>query len=384
MRLERRKTRAESHRDSGLSSHLEKEIRERILRDGQITFAEYMELALYHPVHGYYADPARGPGSDYQTSPTLTPSFGTLLANLLVRMWESLDRPNPFTVLEIGGGAGGLARAAIDASAEALGDRLAWEFVEHLEALRSVQRESVSQSRYRKALEDGPAIDGCVFANEVLDNFPVHLFEVVDGAAQEVYVTAGESEFQEALGPVSSPELATTAGQAVITLFDGDRFEIRVGLDRWASQTFRALRRGYLVVIDYGDFEPEIHRRRPEGTLVTYQKERLDELPLVDPGAKDITAHVNFTQLVNTLGGAGFDQIEVMTQGDLLKALGADQLAASLRSDQRLAESEERNVEVLSLLAERGRLSSLVLPGTLGDHLALLCAKDGPPLDLRK
>ena len=89
----------------------ESEVRRRIEERGFITFAEFMDLALYWPRGGYYSsgDPI-GPGGDYYTSPQVHPVFATLLAVQLFQMWELLDRPDPFTVVELGAGNGLLGR----------------------------------------------------------------------------------------------------------------------------------------------------------------------------------------------------------------------------------------------------------------------------------
>ena len=85
----------------------EAEIRRRIAERGPITFAEFMEVALYHPGGGYYTSGERvGASGDFYTSPSVHPAFGALLAVQLFQMWELLGRPAPFTIAEAGAGNG--------------------------------------------------------------------------------------------------------------------------------------------------------------------------------------------------------------------------------------------------------------------------------------
>ena len=95
----------------------EAEIRRRIAERGPITFAEFMELALYHPAGGYYTsgDPV-GSGGDFYTSPTVHPAFGALLAVQLYQMWQLLGQPAPFTVVEPGAANGLLCRDILSAA----------------------------------------------------------------------------------------------------------------------------------------------------------------------------------------------------------------------------------------------------------------------------
>lgn len=343
-----------------------------------MTYAAFMELALYDPERGFYTDPARGPGADYETSPALTPAFGSLVSRQLETMWRALYEPEKFTVLEAGGGRGDLAAAVFDSSPEL---PLEWIFVERSSRVRTSQERRFgksSQVAWQSSLDDGPAVVGVVLANEVLDNFPVHLCEVSPDGVCEVLIDSREDQFIEVLRPPSSPSLAAEMQEPAGHLVIGDRFELGLGLRAWCDEASAALRQGYLLVIDYGDTSPAIWTGRPSGTLVSYRNEQLTTDVLEDPGHADITAHVNFSRLVTGTKSAGFRDATLVTQAEWLESLGLGALVSSLKDAEKQAVAEERHSDAVSLMAERGRLHLLSSTPGLGDLKVLRAAKNAP------
>ena len=196
-------------------------LREEIDRaGGRITVARFMELALYHPEHGYYLAPDRRPGrgGDFLTSPEASPFFGITLARQIVECWERLGRPRPFTVREYGPGVGGLAYdviAGLHDAAPALLDGLSYRLVEpnrHRVAQALAAMEEVGLGEIVIAEEppapgaDLPSITGVVLANEVADAFPVHRLVARGGGFREQYVT-----WIAGVGPLTPPALLPPA-----------------------------------------------------------------------------------------------------------------------------------------------------------------------------
>jgi SAM-dependent MidA family methyltransferase len=331
---------------------LEARLLDRIAAYGVLSFAAYMEAALYDPDHGYYA--RRVPGADYRTAPTLTPWFGRLVCRHLRQQWEAMGRPDPFTVVEVGGGGGDLAAAVL----AGFGPALRWRFVERFDAVRELQR--------RRLPEDAPAewvpvlgtdpVDGCVLANEVLDNMPVHVLERTADGYREVYVTAAGGRLTETLGPPSK-EAAALAAPALPHLSEGDRWEVRP-IQAWCEAAAATLRRGSLLVFDYGDVEPDLWLRRPAGSLVTYRDDRMGNDPLEAPGLTDVTAHVDFSHLQRSALAAGFEAPALRSQRELLLSLGLQDVVDRLRAEPGMA-----------ALAERSRVGALAARGGLGDLL---------------
>lgn len=349
---------------------LERELVAGIEASGPIPFAGYMEAALYHPEHGYYARQVPGPASDYRTAPSLTPWFGRLIARGLEQQWEALGCPDPFTVVEVGAGGADLAPSALEAATGRFGTCLRWRFVERFDAVRDLQRGRLPEgtpAEWTPSLDAGEPVVGCVLANEVLDNMPVHVFELTDGGLREIWVGARGGRLAEQLGPPSSEAAAALAIGALPHLEEGDRLEVRPGLDAWCRSAARTLRRGFLVVIDYGDVEPGLWLQRPAGSLVTYRDERLGDDPLADAGLADITAHVDISHLQRAATAAGLVAEPPVSQRDFLLSLGLRDVVDALRNEERDVRREGRHTDGLRALAERSRVEALAARGGLGD-----------------
>ena len=184
------------------------------------------------------------------------------------------------------------------------------------------------------------------------------------------------AQYFASIGPVSEPNLAGQVAAALPHLEDGDRFEVSPGASAWVREAGEALDRGVVLVIDYGDEEPDLWRRRPGGSLVTYRDEGLGVDLLEDPGQADITAHVNFSALVRAAVGAGLRPGALRTQRAWLQTLGAAEVAESLRGRQEEAQLAGDHTAMVQLLAERSRLTALSARGGLGD-LLVFSAKKG-------
>jgi SAM-dependent MidA family methyltransferase len=358
------------------------ELAERIRSAGPIPFATYMERALYHPHHGYYAAHVPGNGVHYTTSASLTPWFGRLVARELGRMWQALGQPDPFTVVEVGGGLAVLAAEAMEVEGP-LAEALRWRFVEQFAEVKDLQRRrlgwAAGRASWVSGLDQGAPVVGCVLVNEVLDNFPVHLLEVSGAGVQEVYVDLEDDRLVERPGPLSSEALAHQAREAAAHLGDGDRFEVCLGVEAWCREAYGALERGYLLVIDYGDLEPGIWSRGPPGTLTTYGPSYLGPEPLEHPGAKDITADVNFSALVRAAREAGFTPDRLTHQRDWLLSLGLDAVAADLTGAAEEAVSWGWYEDAEVILGERDHVLALADGDGLGNLLVFRASKGVEP-----
>ncbi|MDQ4148930.1 MAG: SAM-dependent methyltransferase [Actinomycetota bacterium] len=358
------------------------ELRERIRTDGPMTFRDYMEATLYHPEHGYYVNIVPGAGAHYATSPSVSSWFGRLVAQELRRMWETLDRPRPFTVVEVGAGQGDLALPAIEAAGP-MADALRWRFIEPMPEVRKLQRrhlgEAITKAEWAADLDELPSVVGCIIANEVLDNFPVHVLQALgDGEVQEVYVDLDGDRLVERLGPLSDPGLKARAEEASPHLREGDRFEVSPALEEWCRKAARTLKRGYLLVIDYGDEEPDVWRLGPGGSVTTFGPNGKGKAPLDDPGTQDVTADLNFSALARAARAAGFDPKPIVNQGPWLLSLGLAEVAHNyFRSAKRAAEAGE-DEKAVTLMAERAQVLKLAKEGGLGEAWVFLASKGAP------
>jgi SAM-dependent MidA family methyltransferase len=347
----------------------------RIAQRGPISFAEFMALALYHPVHGYYfaGDPAR----DYQTSPNVHPVFGAVLGRQLADFWRLLGRPERFDVLEAGAGNGRLAadvtrwlRTAEPGCFAALRYLVqdltlpAGQTADRLTALGL----DLTKVEVRLGLPDAGEIEGCILSNELLDAFPVHRVKVRQGRLQEVYVAFEQGRFTEAM---REPAPAVGAHFERLHLLPGEECVAEVNLDAldWMRRAAQALRRGYMLTLDYGYAADALYAPwRKQGTLLTFYRHTSGEDPYIRVGRQDITASVDFTSLVRTGEEAGLRTFGLTAQSEFLAALGIGEALAQ-RPD---------SADLEAYYALRRSVIELTDPTGLGRISVLVQGKDVP------
>ena len=267
---------------------------------GWISFARYMELALYAPGLGYYTAGAHkfGEAGDFITAPELSPLFGRTLARQVA---EIMANSTPH-ILELGAGSGKLA-ADMLGELEQLGSLPdSYSILEVSADLRERQRELIQQRLphlfdrvcWLDALPD--TLSGAVVANEVLDALPVHLVHWQDSALNERGVALGESGFIWQERAILDDELLKAAGQ--IKTPDDYVSEICLAARGLINSLASRLTQGAMLFIDYGFGAREYyHPQRAQGTLMCHYRHHAHDDPFFLPGLQDITAHVNFTDV---------------------------------------------------------------------------------------
>jgi SAM-dependent MidA family methyltransferase len=330
--------------DQALLARIVDEIR----GSGPMTFARFMELALYAPQLGYYTSPATriGRRGDFLTAPELHPIFGAAIARFVAATWEHMGRPASFAIREYGAGTGALARAtaaALAADAPDLARALRYEAVE----INPQRREDLEASWPPEwpiplatldpatARTARPTSAGIVLANEFLDAFPVHVVEQADDGLREVHVAASSAtELVATLRAPSTPLLAEQLTAEGVVLTPGQRAEVAVGLDGWFAEVAGWLGTGVALAIDYGAAASDLFGApRPRGTVVGYVGHQVVDDPLVAVGRQDLTAHVDFTAVDRAAQTAGLTPLGFTTQAAFLVDLGLEELLERRRSD---------------------------------------------------
>lgn len=316
----------------------------------RVTFAQYMEWALYDPQQGYYSQRVSlGREGDFFTAAHLGPDFGELLAVQLAEMWQHLGQPQPFTVLEMGAGDGRMAAdivAYLEREDPACFGALHYGIVERSPQLQQRQQETLGRWLGQAppqiqwyAWEAVPTLGlvGCCVSNELVDALPVHRVQVQDGQLWEVYVAwdAAENRAVEVLGSLSTPDLATYFADLGLDLTrspypEGYCTEVNLAARQWLQTVSQGLARGYVLTIDYGYAADRYYQpSRHQGTLQAYTQHRRHNDPYAAPGHQDLTAHVNFTALEQWGQAMGLHTLDRIPQGFFLMALGlGDRLAA--------------------------------------------------------
>jgi SAM-dependent MidA family methyltransferase len=366
---------------------------ERIVASPQqrITFAEYMDLALYHPQHGYYNSdrPSIGKQGDFITSSHWGADFAEVLAQQFVEMWEFLDRPVNFTIVEMGAGQGTFAENVLQ--------YLQWQYpeffnvleyiiVELSAVLKAEQRQrlghlkSIKWCNFDEIVND--SVIGCFFSNELVDALPVHQLILEKGQIKEIYVAAEtpknaqkEINFIEVVDEVSTPKIAKYFELLELDLSasvygDGYRSEVNLAALDWMSTVAEKLQQGYLLTIDYGHPAHRFYNpRRSEGTLQCYYRHRYHNNPYINVGRQDLTAHVNFTALENQGRLCGLDVVGFTQQALFLMALGLGDRLVSLSTN------DAKVLDVATFLRRREALHQLIDPMGLGGFGVLVQIK---------
>lgn len=266
-----------------------------IQRDGPISFADYMQMALYEPEYGYYVSgPAKmGWEGDYYTSTDVSSFFAYCMGQQLLQMWDTLGQPSPFVVVEQGSGRGNLAQGiCLWAEQHAPTLRAALDY--HTEDIRAGQN----------ALAQNVLSPSVILSNELIDAFPVHIVQLYEKKLYEVYVDVQpDGRLYEVLDDPSNQEIACYLDTYKIpwqTFPDGWRAEISLDALHLLARNAQAIgRHGFLLTIDYGDKARALYTpARLNGTLACYFQHQFSNAPLIRPGKQDITAHVNFSALL--------------------------------------------------------------------------------------
>lgn len=325
----------------GSEPELVERLRAEIARDGPITFARFMERALYEPGLGYYRRATPGPGreGDFLTAPEMHPVFGRLVGRQVAEVWAMLDRPASFTVREHGAGEGALALAMLDglaADAPELLGAIRYEPVEVEAARLDTFRQRLADAGHAARIAEPAArpITGVVLANEVLDALPVHRLRQDGPTLVELFVDWDDGRFVEVAGPPSTPDLARRLAADGVRLHDGQVAEVCLAADRWIADAAAGLERGVLLLIDYGHPATELYGpRRAAGTLMAYAAHRAHDDPFANVGRQDLTAHVDLTAVDRAARAAGLAPLGTTTQARFVLNLGLEALLREVQAD---------------------------------------------------
>lgn len=351
-------------------NELLEEIVRRIRAHGPMPFAAYMQLALYDPRHGYYSggEVRTGWQGHFVTSPELDPAFGGLWAKAFEQVWERSGKPERFEIVEIGPGEGGFARAVLEHVGGEFLDALTYRLVERVPEVRARQENALA-GQWDLAWSDSvtalPEIPhGCVFANEILDNLPVHLIEGSDDGVIEICVDERDGELCFSSHPPSNPELQRFTERTGTTPSPGTRVEVTLAAESLIGHLASRLRSGAIYLVDYGAEGPELAQRG--GSLLAYSGSAVDDDVLADPGHRDITAHANWSSVMQSLRKHGFAVDGPTAQRDVLLDLGARELDLELKLEHERALGQGLGLEAMRALSRRQALAALLDRGGLG------------------
>lgn len=364
-----------------VSQELSSRIAAEIARHGGwLSFARYMEMALYEPGLGYYSNPGQvfGAAGDFVTAPELTPLFGATLARQ-VSPWlkDPALAGQGQVVLEVGGGSGMLAAQLLNAL-----DNVGHHEVRYLILELSAERRE-HQRQTLKSLAPGlmdrvgwletfpESFAGVVVANELLDAMPVQLFEWqadAEAELQEMGVTWVDGQFAWAPRPADSvltetvTALRNRLGPEGAQWHSPYRSEVCPAQQAWMRTLADCMTAGVVMLLDYGFAAPEYyHPQRDQGTLMCHYRHRSHADPFLWPGLSDITAHVDFTALARSATAEGFSLVGYTSMAAFLLNAGLlDELADLPREPESFWFAQAQAVQQLISEAEMGELFKVI------------------------
>jgi SAM-dependent MidA family methyltransferase len=351
--------------------------------DGWMSFARYMELALYAPGLGYYAGGSHKfgdhrAGGDFLTAPELTPLYGQALARQVAQV---LAASSP-QVMEAGAGSGRLAADLLHALA-ALGcapER--YQILELSGELRARQQATLAEQAPEYAnrvewLDELPErFSGCLVGNEVLDAMPTHVLRWDDTepatAVLEGGVGLADGRLVRTERPASAALVAAASALPVVAPY---RSELCLAATAWVTELARRLDKGALLLIDYGLPRHELyHPQRDGGTLRCHYRHRVHDDPLWLPGLSDITSHVDFTAVAEAGFDAGLEVLGYTSQANFLINCGIGELL-----EERIVGAGDTASATNTELRARGAVNVLISPDEMGEMFKVIALGRGVP-----
>jgi len=353
---------------------------ERVLRNmlqhGDLPFRDFVEVALYHPEFGYYsqAESPVGKGGDYVTSPLLSPAFSFTLGKL-VREFMSRAGDDLCTIVDIGCGdgalihslmeqAGGRRPAASGNSPRAAGRGLPARFIgvdRSLERIPDAFREGIT---YVRTIDEIPR-DGAhlIISNELFDALPFTRLVMRGEHLHELWVNESFDWSEHEAEPRYEDYFPARG----ITLADGQFADVSLEWEALYRDIARVVERGLIVAFDYGYPESKLFhsRARRFGTAAAYSQQLVTRDLLANPGRQDLTAHINFDDLIRAGESLGFSTLFFDRQAKFLLALGITEHEA-------FTPSTELKEASIALFEERDEARRLVLPDGIGHDIRVL------------
>jgi SAM-dependent MidA family methyltransferase len=288
---------------------------------GRLRFDRFMELALFHPIHGYYTRRIRGIGKsgDFSTSTTLSPALGKAVSGWLSAEAKYL-RLDPLIIIEPGVGSGALAKVI-------LSQIRPWSQVRYfgvdLRSDSAILDKSVSKRRrfhlfdsMEAALREanGQAI---IISNEFVDAFPCRRLVRLETGLADIYLQYEDDQWQQKLSPasISFACSALDAGFGV-----GQTIEVHESFREWLANVSGQLDAGAILTIDYGGRPEDIYYRRQDGTVRGYfHQQRIEGIDIFNrAGYQDLTADVNFVDLQVWGDSVALKTVDYLTQREFV------------------------------------------------------------------
>jgi SAM-dependent MidA family methyltransferase len=341
--------------------------------NGAITYADFIEMALYHPELGYYMRDGEkiGRKGDFYTTSNVSDIYGALIAKWFHQIVANYGLPA--NVCEIGAGTGRFAKAFLDEWEKLSEVPVRYTLVETSPYHRKLQLEMIEiNSRVRQvaSLDQVEPFSGLLFANELFDALPVHVIQKKDHELYEVMITVRDDHLVEEFVPLADERILAFIERQKLTLDEGQRIEIPLAMEGLIESMAMVLQKGISVIVDYGYTREEwLDPARMDGSLRGFFKHQMKKNVLEHPGEMDITSHVHLDAIKEVGENFGLLPVDLLRQDEFFLSIGI------------LQELEDHfDPNPFSQISKRNRaIRSLIMPGSISSSFRVIIQHKGLP-----
>ncbi|MGI9553709.1 MAG: class I SAM-dependent methyltransferase [Thermodesulfobacteriota bacterium] len=346
-------------------NELEYYIKEQILSNGPITFAEFMNHALYHPELGYYSsgNVKIGKKGDFYTSPHVSPAFGEIIGIFIEKVIKYVELPS-FTILELGAGKGYLALDVLNFFSDKpdiykLINYIIVDNIDQTSFRSTLKKHEEKINVFNNINQLGDSLQGVVVSNEFFDSLPFHRVIYQDNKFNEIYVNYDKNKFYEIKGELSTENINKYLENYDLTPADSKQFEVNLLAGEILKDIDSFFEKGYILTIDYGNlYEEYFNNKKLNGTFRCFYKHKIHDNPYINIGNQDITSDVDFTNLIRAGEKMGLEKFKYTTQGQFL-------------TDWNILDIIERDVDKLDQ-KQINSIKNLFMPGMMGNYFKVL------------
>lgn len=342
----------------------------KLFASDEIPFTDFMEAALYHPEFGYYSSSRNPVGAvgDFVTSPAISPVFGYGLGRLSSEFSGRLGDV-VYGIVDIGCGDGSLLEAVAAGMAENHRSKVLFFGVDRsLSRVHELDRGAISFSTDLSALpSDIPLL---IFCNELFDALPVARLLVREGSLREAMVRLRDGYLEWSDRPAAQTHAEYLSGRG-IDLTEGQTADVSLAWWQLYEQICGIVKRGMIVTFDYGFEQKQLFDRRirMHGTAAAYRAHGVHRELLADPGTQDLTAHVNFSDLIASGERSGMSTLSFVRQAAFLLSIG-------VADHELFTPWQERSIDSLPNAVkdfeQREAARRLILPDGVGEDIRVL------------